>query len=110
MNHQLCGMKAIRVVVPAFLLCWSCASEAPKQAADAKRLFYQNCVFCHGIKGDLMTNGAHNLRLSQMSKEERILVITRGRNAMTGFEGKLSKDDIEKIAEYTISLAQSTSE
>lgn len=86
----------------------SCESNVKKTALidSGKDLFKKNCVLCHGIKGDLMTNGAKDLRLSEMNLDERILVIAKGRNVMTAFEGKLSTEEIKKVAEYTLSLKQ----
>ncbi len=102
---QLCTMvKGISSVV-VFILLYACTSNSsPKQEASGKELFRQNCVICHGIQGDLMTNGAKNLSLSEMALDERILVITNGRNVMTGFGSKLSTDEIQKVARYTMNL------
>ncbi|NOT37442.1 MAG: cytochrome c [Saprospiraceae bacterium] len=90
-----------------FLLI-SCESgvKNPKKEFTGKEIFKNNCVLCHGIKGDLMTNGAKDLRLSEMKIEERILIITKGRNVMTGFEDKLGSEEIRKVAEYTMTLKE----
>ena len=42
-------------------------------------------------------SGAFNLQTSTLSKEERIQVITKGRNLMTAFENLLSPEKIEAI-------------
>jgi mono/diheme cytochrome c family protein len=55
-----------------------------------------------------MNNGAKDLRYSTLSLDERILVITHGRNAMTSFENTLSDAQIHTLAEYTIQLAGQT--
>ncbi|MEP7195478.1 MAG: c-type cytochrome [Saprospiraceae bacterium] len=88
-------------------LILSCQNgESGHKALNGKEIFKQNCVLCHGIKGDLMTNGAKNLTLSDLTLEERILVISKGRNIMTGFEEKLSPIEIQTVAEFTLSLKE----
>jgi hypothetical protein len=43
---------------------------------------------------------AANLKISTLTLEERIKVITEGRNLMTPFEGLFTKGEIENIADY----------
>ncbi len=43
-----------------------------------------------------------------MSLEERMWIITNGRNTMTGFNGKLSEAEIRQLAEFTLQLAEHT--
>ncbi|MBK7879827.1 MAG: c-type cytochrome [Saprospiraceae bacterium] len=87
----------------------SCNSGSRNQdgSMTGKQIFKSNCVSCHGIKGDLMTNGARNLKESNLSLEERILIIRDGRNIMTSFREKLSKEQIRKVAEHTMTLRDS---
>ncbi len=59
--------------------------------------------------GDLMTNGARNLKQSTLSLEERIMIIRDGRNVMTSFREKLSNDQIRKVAEHTLTLRDTIS-
>ena len=101
-------MKRIFTLISLLSLVWCCISKGKNNSEiTGKDLFKENCVLCHGIKGDLMTNGAKNLNLSKISLEERILVITNGRNVMTGFATKLSTEEISKVAEFTLSLKNS---
>lgn len=99
------SMKYLLLVIVA-LYFTDCESnvKSPAKELTGKDIFRKNCVLCHGIKGDLMTNGAKDLRLSEMSLEERILVITKGRNVMTGFEGQLSPEEIKLVAEFSMGL------
>ncbi|MCC6815055.1 MAG: c-type cytochrome [Saprospiraceae bacterium] len=87
---------------------FTCESNVKKSdlPLTGKEIFRRNCVLCHGIKGNLMTNGAKDLRFSDLSLEDRILVISKGRNVMTGFGEKLTKEEIKLVAEFTISLKQ----
>ena len=51
-----------------------------------------------------MTNGAKDLRISNLSLEERVNIINNGRNIMTSFKNTLSKSQIEAVAKYTQTL------
>lgn len=93
---------------------WACgsshtgsSSEASAEAVpapDGQKIYKQNCVICHGLYGDMGASGAHDLTASELPVEERIAVITNGRNAMTPFKALLSPEQIEAVAEYTLTL------
>ena len=91
-----------------YVLFISCNSghSAGDQSLNGKTIFKSYCVSCHGIDGSLMTNGAKDLRTSELNLDERILVITKGRNIMSSFENTLSKNQIKAVAEYTLQLKQ----
>lgn len=93
-------------------LVLGCQESASKRGnssqSDGAVLFRQYCVNCHGLDGALKTNGAKDLRYSLLSLEERILVITEGRNAMTGFKSILNETQILELAKYSQSLNQTT--
>lgn len=82
------------------------SSAAPVAKIDGKKIYRQNCVTCHGIKGDMGASGAHDLTASELGLEERKLVITKGRGAMTPFEKLLTPEKIAAVAEYTLELKQ----
>jgi mono/diheme cytochrome c family protein len=88
----------------SFIILLACNSSSKIEDTDAKILYKTYCVTCHGIKGDLGTNGAINLNMSKLSSNERKLIITYGRNIMPSFESTLTKDQIDKIADYTLSF------
>ena len=80
------------------------AEKLKSENLSGLELFKKYCTNCHGIDGTLMTNGARNLQLSELSLDERILVITKGRNIMTRFETVLTPEQIEVVAKYTLEL------
>ena len=84
------------------------AGEVRQVAADSKpdgaKIYKLYCTTCHGLFGDMGASGAYNLQDSQLTLEERIAVITNGRNAMTAFEKLLKKKEIKAVAEYTFEL------
>jgi mono/diheme cytochrome c family protein len=75
---------------------------------DGKKIYRTYCVTCHGVYGDMGSAGAYNLQESVLSVDERIAVITNGRNTMTAFKSLLSKKEIKAVAEYTLELAKDT--
>ena len=83
------------------------SSQASVASVDGEKVYKQYCVTCHGIYGDMGASGAFNLKTSQLTVEERIQVITNGRNAMTPFKTLLNEEKIKAVAEYTMTLKDS---
>jgi mono/diheme cytochrome c family protein len=77
--------------------------EAPK-AIDGSKIYKQYCVTCHGLYGDMGASGAFDLTTSALTVEERVAVISNGRNTMTPFKDLLSPEKIQAVAEYTLTL------
>lgn len=100
------------VVFLGLALCvWMCGSSeassnqiSKNTPPDGSRVFKVYCVTCHGAYGDMQANGAKDLTKSELSLDERILIITKGRNVMTPFENLLSEEKIRAVAEYTMTL------
>lgn len=65
-----------------------------------KKVYNMYCIVCHGSDGSMGANGAHNLQESTLTMEERLQVITKGRNTMTAFEKVISEEKIKQVAEY----------
>ena len=104
--------KLVTAVFFAFVL-WACGASEPERggaaAADpGRQIFRKHCVLCHGARGDLKLNGAKDLGESQLSLEERVLIITKGRNVMTPFERVLSAEEIEAVARYTFTFSDTS--
>lgn len=78
-------------------------AQQPKDASSLIADRYQKyCSSCHGGDGKLSINGAVKLKYSLLSLEERYLVITNGRNTMTGFAGILDSLERLELAAYTL--------
>ena len=73
---------------------------AAKKGPDGEKIYRQYCVICHGVNGDMGASGAFNLTTSVLSLDEKINVISNGRNTMTPFKGILTEADIKAVAEY----------
>ena len=110
MFMRFCNIYASRTFGLAGLLAigWSSCQTQGTSSRDAsgEALFKRYCVNCHGRDGSLMSNGARNLKQSFLSLDERILIITHGRNTMTPFRSTLSEAEIREVAEYTLQLNQ----
>ncbi|MEN0004142.1 MAG: cytochrome c [Bacteroidota bacterium] len=83
------------------------AAVAKKVAkVDGEKIYKTNCVTCHGTRGDMGASGAFNLVTSELTVEERIAVVTNGRNTMASFKSLLNEEKIKAVAEYTMKLTQ----
>jgi cytochrome c6 len=93
-------MKRIAVVVALALgLAGTAAAE------DAKTLFSQKCVACHGPDGKGQTAmgkkmNAPDLTAAKLSEADAEKVIANGKGKMTAYKGKLSPEQIKSLAAY----------
>ena len=102
--------KAIFCLLLLGFICYACGSDEINHKSDQPRnilgekVFKRNCIACHGLDGKAKTNGALDITESQLSMEERILLIKNGRKTMTPFKSMLSEKEIKAVAEYTFRL------
>lgn len=82
-------------------------TDPVEKAIDGEEIYKIYCVACHGMDGKLGLNGAKDLGESLLSREEQILVVTKGRNAMTPFESVLTKEQIEAVVSYVQTFSTS---
>ncbi len=76
---------------------------------NGEKIYKTRCVTCHGSKGNMGANGAANLQNSILPVNERVQVITHGRNVMNPFKNILSPEEIEAVAAYTMTLTKGKS-
>ncbi len=83
-------------------------AQAASNEVDGEKIYRQYCVTCHGVNGDMGASGAHDLTVSELTLEERIDVITNGREGttMVGFKSLMNEEKIKAVAEYTITLKE----
>lgn len=74
------------------------------QMANAKAIYTQVCATCHGEDGDKGLGGAALLTQSQLTLNDRINVIEKGRGLMPAFGSQLTPQEAEALAAYTITL------
>lgn len=113
-------MKKLLFILPVLLVLIACAdandkkstkpAKKEKKAAaktpDGKKIFKINCVLCHGADGKLGINGSKDLTKSEITLEDAIMQITKGKGLMAAYEPILSKEEIEAVAKYTLSLRE----
>ncbi len=74
-------------------------------AQDAKALYSQRCVACHGPDGKGQTAmgkkmNVPDLTQAKLAEPEAEKVITDGKGKMTAYKGKLSPEQIKSLAAY----------
>lgn len=88
----------------------SSSSTTPATAAadgpDGEKIYKQYCVTCHGVYGDMAASGAFDLTASKLTEEERIAIVTNGREGtlMVGFKNILDEPKIKAVSEYIVKL------
>jgi cytochrome c6 len=90
-----------------------CAESSKAQSAT-ESLYKAKCAMCHGPdgKGETPAGKAMKARsfaapeVVKMSDEELETVITKGKNKMPPFDGKLKKEQIEDLVSYIRALAK----
>ena len=98
-------MKKLIVLSVFLAVVLSCADKKDKTPAiDAKKIYKQKCVLCHGIDGKLGLNNSKDLTKSALTMDERIMIIKNGKGTMTPFGALMSPDEIKAVAEYTFKL------
>jgi mono/diheme cytochrome c family protein len=93
-----------------------CAGSSKAQSA-AETLYKAKCAMCHGPDGKGETPAGKSMKavsfaapeVAKMSDEELEAVITKGKNKMPAFEGKLKKEQIVELVAYIRELAKKSS-
>lgn len=99
----------MKIIYPILFIAFmaSCGESnptTPDGKPDGKALYEQNCSICHGDDGKLGSAGSKDLSISTFTMEERIQIITNGKNSMAPFKGVMDDSQIKAVAEYIESL------
>lgn len=97
-------MKYALIALVLIGLFWACSGASAGEQPDGHLIYKMYCVSCHGMQGNMGGNGAFDISRSALSVEQRVEVITGGRNTMTSFGFKLTPEQIRAVAEYTMEL------
>lgn len=109
-RRSLDAFDRIRTFGPAH------AFDGTQEARHAAELFQRQCVACHGKRGKgdgpaaaAMTPRPANLtdpeRMGELSDEELIEVLTKGKGAMPSFGALLGPEEIRAMARYVRELS-----
>jgi mono/diheme cytochrome c family protein len=97
------------MAVLAFTLLFATSSFAADAGAD---VYKAKCATCHGATGAGDTAMGKNLKLKdlgspevqKLSDAELTTVIEKGKKPMPGYEGKLTKEQIQDLVKHIRSL------
>ena len=98
------------LALAAFLFC----TATPLFAGDAEKggkIFNANCASCHAGGNNLVTS-SKSLKKDVLEKngmysaEAIIAQVTKGKNAMPAFKGRLMPNQIDDVATYVLSQAE----
>ena len=73
---------------------------------NGKEVYTKYCVLCHGDDGKREVNGAKDITVSVMPFDQRVELITNGKNLMTPFNGILTEKEIRDAAAYSLTLGK----
>ncbi|MBF2072953.1 MAG: c-type cytochrome [Synechococcales cyanobacterium C42_A2020_086] len=108
-------MKKLFAILCLGFLLTSVLFSRPAFAADLSngaKVFSANCAACH-VGGGNLVNAAKTLKKADLEKYEMASLdaiktqITQGKNAMPAFGGRLNANQIEDVAAYVLSQAES---
>lgn len=100
------GLIAIACVLSVVLSCGT-GGDAESGGSDSlsgESLYKTHCAICHGADGKKGLAGAKMIPESELSLDERIALITNGKGSMMPYRGVLSKEEIARVAAYTLTL------
>lgn len=97
----------------AFLLVFSCQNTSSHETTQAQEtpaekaasLYSMHCAQCHGEDGKLGSSGAKDLSKTQLTENEIIQMIKKGKNAMPPMEALLeTQENISIVAKHVKGL------
>ena len=69
-----------------------------------KSVFEAKCAGCHGNDGTAGIANAANLQTSNIDRAAITGIVSNGRNGMPSFSAQLTKNEIDALANYVITL------
>ena len=69
-----------------------------------KAIYVAKCIQCHGDNGKLKLSGAKDLTISALSHDEKIAIVTNGKNAMMSYKKQLTQQQIDDVVAYVETL------
>lgn len=111
MRHSLLRVLFISLVAVGLITFRASSSQA--QSAG-ETLFKTKCAACHGPdgKGEVPMGkklGARNLASTEVQSQsdaQLVEVVTKGKNKMPSYDGKLKSDEIKALVVYIRELAK----
>lgn len=108
--------KLMRMLFPSLLIVSLLAVYPGSSRAQSagETLFKSKCAACHGPDGKAETNMGKALKIRDLgsaaaqsqSDGQLTEIVTKGKNKMPAFDGKLSKEQIGQLVEYVRELGK----
>jgi cytochrome c6 len=103
MTRMLALLAAVLFLIPTLML-----------AQDGAATFKGKCAMCHGPDGagktamgqKLNIRDLHSAEVQKQGDAELAQVITKGKNKMPAYEGKLTKEQIDQLVGYIRELGK----
>ena len=107
-------MKVCRLIGLAAAISFAMTVTVPAPAQDAGALYKSKCAMCHGAdgKGDTPVGkkmGVHDFaapEVKAMSDADLTQIITKGKNKMPAYAGKLKDSEVKDLVAYIRHLAK----
>jgi cytochrome c6 len=101
--------KIFRTLTVVLAVAFVCSTWA---FADAAADYKAKCASCHGAEGKGDTPAGKGMKVKDLASDEvqkqsdadLATIIEKGKKPMLGYEGKLSKDQIDGLVKYVRSL------
>lgn len=75
-----------------------------ESAPNGSELFALHCTLCHGKDGTLGINGAKDLSVSVLSRDEMIALVSEGKGAMMPYKNVLTQKQVELVVDHLRTL------
>lgn len=107
--NQFTSSKLVLIL----LLCASCGSTTQDQIpteepletpTSGKALYAQNCVACHGNKGNLGLSGAKDLTKTTLEKSDIRTIISEGKGSMPAFKELFSNEELDSLTAHLLTF------
>lgn len=107
-------MKFVLSLILGIMILISNLNTSPVLAVDlnnGEKVFNINCAGCHINGGNIIRRGK-NLKKKALEKnkvdsmEAIINLVTNGKNNMSSYQDKLTKEQIENVAAYVLKQAE----
>ncbi|MBI3646586.1 MAG: cytochrome c [Acidobacteriales bacterium] len=103
-----------KLALLAFVLFLLALTPALSSAQDAATTFKGKCAMCHGPDGSGKTAmgekfNIRDLRSADVQKQtdaELVQIVTKGKNKMPPYDGKLTKEQIDQLVAYVRELGK----
>ena len=107
-------MRITRVLAVLLVVALSASVALPAFAADGAATFKGKCAMCHGPDGSGKTamgeklgiRDLHSADVQKQTDAQLSEIVTKGKNKMPAYDGKLTKEQIDQVVAFVRSLGK----